>query len=86
PYQPLNKTGLVLKMDLDPNDVTFTFSHFAVPQGKGNNVVITSYMTNRGVFADKQATFAPSFLLNIRGKKTSVVKDSILELGQLTVN
>ncbi|WP_141556154.1 glycoside hydrolase family 68 protein, partial [Bacillus subtilis] len=35
---------------------------------------------------DKQSTFAPSFLLNIKGKKTSVVKDSILEQGQLTVN
>ncbi|MBK3607136.1 glycoside hydrolase family 68 protein, partial [Streptomyces sp. MBT54] len=86
PYKPLNKTGLVLKMDLDPNDVTFTYSHFAVPQAKGNNVVITSYMTNRGFYADKQSTFAPSFLLNIKGKKTSVVKDSILEQGQLTVN
>ncbi|EDS05566.1 putative levansucrase [[Clostridium] scindens ATCC 35704] len=42
PYKPLNKTGLVLKMDLDPNDVTFTYSHFAVPQAKGNNVVITA--------------------------------------------
>ncbi|MGG1246513.1 levansucrase [Bacillus spizizenii] len=86
PYKPLNKTGLVLKMDLDPNDVTFTYSHFAVPQAEGNNVVITSYMTNRGFYADKQSTFAPSFLLNIKGKKTSVVKDSILEQGQLTVN
>ena len=26
PYKPLNKTGLVLQMGLDPNDVTFTYS------------------------------------------------------------
>ncbi|MCG8398369.1 glycoside hydrolase family 68 protein [Bacillus atrophaeus] len=86
PYKPLNKTGLVLQMDQDPSDITFTYSHFAVPQAEGNNVVITSYMTNRGFYSDKQATFAPSFLLNIKGKKTSVVKNSILGQGQLTVN
>ncbi|MEK4062662.1 MULTISPECIES: glycoside hydrolase family 68 protein [Paenibacillus] len=86
PYKPLNKSGLVLHMDLDPSDVTWTYSHFAIPQAKGNNVVITSYMTNRGLYEDQQSTFAPSFLLNIKGSKTSVVKDSVLEQGQLTVN
>ncbi|GIP22325.1 glycoside hydrolase family 68 protein [Paenibacillus sp. J22TS3] len=86
PYKPLNKSGLVLHMGLDPKDLTWTYSHFAVPQAKGNNVVITSYMTNRGLFADQHSTFAPSFLLNIKGSKTSVVKDSVLEQGQLTVN
>ncbi|MBP3040944.1 glycoside hydrolase family 68 protein [Bacillaceae bacterium Marseille-Q3522] len=84
PYKPLNGTGLVLHQDLDPRDITWTYAHFAIPQVKGNNVVITSYMTNRGMFADHQATFAPSFLVNIKGSKTSVVKDSILEQGQLT--
>ncbi|MCB2295250.1 glycoside hydrolase family 68 protein [Clostridium algoriphilum] len=86
PYKPLNKTGLVLSMDQDPMDPTFTYSHFAVPQAKGNNVVITSYMTNRGFFADKKSTFAPSFLMNIKGEKTSVVPNSILPQGQLTTN
>lgn len=85
PYKPLNGSGLVLHLDLDPSDITFTYSHFAVPQPEGNNVVITSYMTNRGFYADRHSTFAPSFLLNINGSKTSVVKDSILEQGQLTV-
>ncbi|RUT33589.1 glycoside hydrolase family 68 protein [Paenibacillus zeisoli] len=85
PYKPLNKSGLVLHMGLDPKDLTWTYSHFAVPQAEGNNVVITSYMTNRGLFADHHSTFAPSFLVNIKGSKTSVVKDSILEQGQLTV-
>src|SRR6202020_1108948 len=46
PYKPLNGSGLVLHTDLDPRDVTWTYSHFAVPQADGNNVVITSYMTN----------------------------------------
>lgn len=86
PYKPLNGSGLVLQMGLDPKDVTWTYSHFAVPQAEGNNVVITSYMTNRGYFEDHRSTFAPSFLLNIKGSKTSVVKDSILEQGQLTIN
>ncbi len=34
PFKPLNKSGLVLHMDLDYNDITFTYSHFAVPQKK----------------------------------------------------
>ncbi|MNM40789.1 Levansucrase precursor [compost metagenome] len=85
PYKPLNKTGLVLHMDLDPKDVTWTYSHFAIPQGTGNDVVITSYMTNRGLFSDRKSTFAPSFVLNIKNSKTSVVEGSILEQGQLTI-
>ncbi|MDT3424856.1 levansucrase [Paenibacillus forsythiae] len=86
PYKPLNDTGLVLQLDLDPADITFTYSHFAVPQADGKNVVITSYITNRGFYPEHRASFAPSFLMSIKGNKTSVVKDSILEQGQLTIN
>lgn len=86
PYKPLNGTGLVLNMNLDPADLTFTYSHFAIPQSNGNNVVITSYMTNRGFYTDHHSTFAPSFLLNIEGSKTSVVPNSILPQGQLTID
>ncbi|MEH7120580.1 glycoside hydrolase family 68 protein [Neobacillus vireti] len=86
PYKPLNNTGLVLHQNLNPYNVTWTYAHFAIPQVKGNNVVITSYMTNRGYFEDHHSTFAPSFLLNIKGSKTSVVENSILEQGQLTIN
>ena len=86
PYKPLNGSGLVLNMDLDPADLTFTYSHFAVPQTEGSNVVITSYMTNRGFYTDHHATFAPSFLLKIQGDKTSVVPNSILPQGQLTID
>lgn len=86
PYKPLNGTGLVLHQDLDPYDITWNYAHFATPQVEGNNVVVTSYMTNRSYFSDHHSTFAPSFLLNIEGSKTSVVKDSILEQGQLTIN
>ena len=85
-YKPLNGSGLVLNMNLDPADLTFTYSHFAVPQPEGNNVVITSYMTNRGFYTEHHATFAPSFELNIKGSKTSVVPNSILPQGQLTTN
>lgn len=86
PYKPLNGTGLVLHQDLNPYDITWSYAHFATPQVEGNNVVVTSYMTNRSYFSDHHSTFAPSFLLNIQGSKTSVVKDSILEQGQLTIN
>jgi len=86
PYKPLNKTGIVLHQDLDPYDVTWNYAHFAIPQKDSDNVVVTSYMTNRGYFEDHQSTFAPSFLLEIKGKKTSVVKDGILEQGQITIS
>ncbi|GGG01336.1 hypothetical protein GCM10010912_52730 [Paenibacillus albidus] len=75
PYKPLNGTGLVLHQDLNPYDITWNYAHFATPQVEGN-----SY------FSDHHSTFAPSFLLNIKGSKTAVVKDSILEQGQLTIN
>lgn len=85
PYKPLNKTGIVLHQDLDPYDITWNYAHYAIPQAGSDNVVVTSYMTNRGYFEDNKSTFAPSFQLNIKGKQTSVVKDSILEQGQITV-
>ncbi len=57
PYKPLNGTGLVLHQNLDRDDITWTYAHFAIPQGKGNNVVVTSYMTNRGAFRGSQIHF-----------------------------
>lgn len=83
PYKPLNKSGIVLHQDLKPNDVTWNYAHYAIPQEDSNNVVVTSYMTNRGFFEDHKSTFAPSFLMKIKGPKTSVVKDGILEQGQI---
>ena len=86
PYKPLNDTGLVLHQDLDPYDITWSYCHFAIPQAEGNKVVITNYMTNRGYFENNHSTFGPSFLMTIKGSKTSVVKNSILEQGQLTID
>lgn len=83
-FKPLNKTGIVLHHDLDPNDITWNYAHYAIPQEGSDDAVVTSYMTNRGFFEDNKSTFAPSFKLNIKGSKTSVVKDSILEQGQIT--
>ncbi len=84
-FKPLNGTGLVLYMNLPKDDVTFTYAHYAIPQKEGNNVVITSYMTNRGQFINRRSTFAPSFLVNIQGSTSSVVKNNILEQGQITL-
>ncbi|WP_429663214.1 glycoside hydrolase family 68 protein [Bacillus gobiensis] len=84
-YKPLNNTGIVLHHDLDKNHVTFNYAHFVIPQKSGDTFVVTHYMTKKGVFKNRHSTFGPSFLLNIKGSKTSIVKDSILEQGQLTV-
>ncbi|WP_239984863.1 glycoside hydrolase family 68 protein [Sporolactobacillus pectinivorans] len=85
PYKPLNGSGIVLHQSLDPNDITWTYSHFAIPQANSDEAVVTSYMTNRGLYPDHHATFAPSFLLKIQGPKTSIVPNSILSQGQLTI-
>lgn len=84
PFKPMNKTGIVLHQDLDPNDITWTYAHYVIPQEESDEFVVTSYMTNRGYFADHKSTFAPSFLLDIKNKKSSVVKDGTLEQGQIT--
>lgn len=88
PYTPLNDTGLVIASDEDFNSRTFTYSHYALlPKNPNdNNVVVTSYMTNRGASSINHSTFAPSFLLNIDGDKTYVRQHDILEQGQLTTD
>lgn len=71
---------------MNKRDVTWNYAHFAIPQVKGNKVVITSYMTNRGFYTDHHSTFAPSFEVEIDGSETKVVPNSILEQGQVTSN
>lgn len=83
-FKPMNKTGIVLHHDLDPTDITWTYAHYVIPQKGTNEAVVTSYMTNRGEFEDHNSTFAPSFQLKLKNKKSSVVHDSILEQGQIT--
>ncbi|WP_173917567.1 glycoside hydrolase family 68 protein [Halobacillus sp. Marseille-Q1614] len=82
-FKPMNKTGIVLHHDLDPYDVTWNYAHYAIPQENSDEVVVTSYMTNRGYFEEEKSTFAPSFKLELNNKKSSVVEDSILEQGQI---
>ncbi len=50
PYKPMNKSGIVLHQDLDPNDLTWTYAHYVIPQKETDDFVVTSYMTNRGFF------------------------------------
>ncbi|MNG41037.1 Levansucrase precursor [compost metagenome] len=57
-----------------------------IPQKDSDNFVVTSYMTNRGYFEDHKSTFAPSFQLNIKGPKTAVVENGMLEQGQIKNN
>ncbi|MDX8047563.1 glycoside hydrolase family 68 protein [Gracilibacillus sp. S3-1-1] len=84
-FKPMNKTGIVLHHDLDPYDITWTYAHYVIPQEDTDEAVVTSYMTNRGFFEDHKSTFAPSFTLKLKNKKSTVVKDSILEQGQITL-
>ncbi|WP_113928747.1 glycoside hydrolase family 68 protein [Bacillus sp. P14.5] len=86
PYKPMNRTGIVLHQDLDPNDITWTYAHYVIPQQTTDDFVVTSYMTNRGFFEDRKSTFAPSFLLDIKNKRSSVVDGGLLEQGQITVD
>jgi levansucrase len=88
PYKPLNTTGLVLSSDESYKSRTFTYSYFNILPSdlSSHNVVVTSYMTERGTSLTDHTTFAPSFLLTIDGEKTQVRSQDILEQGQLTTD
>ena len=85
PFKPLNKSGLVLHMDQDYNDITFTYSHFAVPQKKATKSSLQATSQTEGFRTSITPRLHQAFAEDQR-IKTSVVKNSILEQGQLTVN
>ncbi|MDE7056570.1 MAG: glycoside hydrolase family 68 protein, partial [Lactobacillus sp.] len=74
-YKPLNDDAGVLVASVPFNWRTSTYSYYPVPV-KGNNdeLLVTSYMTNRGFAAGagKRSTLAPSFLIKVDGDKTYV--------------
>jgi levansucrase len=87
PYKPLNDTGLVLTGNEGYNSRTYTYAYYGMPVSSGsNNLLITSYMTNRNVSSTQHSTFAPSFLLTVNGNQTQVQQNSVLEQGQITTN
>ena len=74
-YKPLNGDAGVLTASVPFNWRTSTYSYYAVPiKGSKDEVLITSYMTNRGFASGpkKRSTLAPSFLLKIKGDTTKV--------------
>lgn len=75
-YKPLNGSGIVLTASVPANWRTSTYSYYAVPvKGHSDQVLITSYMTNRGFVAGqgKYSTWAPSFLVQINPDNTTMV-------------
>lgn len=76
PYKPLNDSGVVLTASVPANWRTATYSYYAVPvAGKDDQLLVTSYMTNRNGVAGKgmDSTWAPSFLLQINPDNTTTV-------------
>ena len=74
-YEPLNGDAAVLVASVPFHWRTSTYSYYAVPvKGSENEVLITSYMTNRGFAAGrgKRSTWAPSFLVKVNGDTTEV--------------
>ncbi|RVU70410.1 MULTISPECIES: glycoside hydrolase family 68 protein [Lactobacillus] len=83
-YEPLNGDATVLTASVPFNWRTGTYSYYAVPfAGSDDQVLITSYMTNRGYAAGKgkRATWAPSFLLRINPDDTTEVEDVVTNQG-----
>ena len=83
-YTPLNGSGAVLTASVPSNWRTATYSYYAVPvEGKDNQVLVTSYMTNRGEVAGegKDATWAPSFLVQINPDNTTTVLGKMTKQG-----
>ena len=74
-YKPLNGDAAVLVASVPFNWRTSTYSYYAIPvTGKSNEVLVTSYMTNRGFASgpNKRSTMAPAFLVKINGDTTEV--------------
>lgn len=75
-YKPLNDSGVVLTASVPANWRTATYSYYAVPvEGHPDQVLITSYITNRGGVAGKgmDSTWAPSFLVQVNPDNTTTV-------------
>ena len=74
-YKPLNDDAAVLVASVPFKWRTSTYSYYAVPvKGSKNEVLVTSYMTNRGFASGpkKRSTMAPAFLIKIDGDTTKV--------------
>lgn len=83
-YVPLNSSGVVLTASVPSNWRTATYSYYAVPiEGKEDQLLITAYMTNRGEVAGKgnNATWAPSFLLQLNPDNTTTVLAKLTNQG-----
>ncbi|WP_180676524.1 glycoside hydrolase family 68 protein, partial [Leuconostoc citreum] len=79
-YKPLNINGVVLVANKTSNDRTATYSYYAVPvDGYSDRLLITSYMSNRGMEAGNglNATTAPSFIIQINADGTTAVEQTI---------
>lgn len=83
-YKPLNGSGVVLTASVPANWRTATYSYYAVPvEGYNDRVLVTAYMTNRGEVAGagKNATLAPSFLVQINPDGTTEVLAKMTNQG-----
>ncbi|RMX26690.1 levansucrase [Limosilactobacillus reuteri] len=83
-YKPLNDSGVVLTASVPANWRTATYSYYAVPvAGKDDQVLVTSYMTNRNEVAGEgmDSTWAPSFLLQINPDNTTTVLAKMTNQG-----
>lgn len=83
-YKPLNDSGVVLTASVPANWRTATYSYYAVPvAGKDDQVLVTSYVTNRNGVAGKgmDSTWAPSFLLQINPDNTTTVLAKMTNQG-----
>ncbi len=84
PYKPLNGSGVVVTASVPANWRTATYSYYAVPvEGKENQLLITSYMTNRGEVAGKgmNSTWSPSFIVQINPDDTTMVLAKVTNQG-----
>lgn len=83
-YEPLNGDSTILTASVPFNWRTSTYSYYAVPvAGHDDEVLITSYMTNRGYAAGagKRSTWSPSFLVKINDDNTTEVLNKATNQG-----
>ncbi|MCO0831677.1 glycoside hydrolase family 68 protein [Fructobacillus sp. W13] len=76
-YKPLNGNGLVLQSNTPGPDPRIAYAWLVVKPSKivDDRFVVTSFQESR--------TFSPSFILEIKGNKTKMITDRVLDQGAL---
>ncbi len=79
-YKPLNGNGLVLQGNLAESDPAYSYAYLVVRPEKvvNDQFVVTAFQQSH--------TFAPSYIMQIKGHKTKMITNKVLDQGALNLD